>query len=217
MLVTCGPRDNEQQVEISWPKDRNIGIMLSSGADSAVLLYMLCMGIIQEQEKPEVVIKGIFTIPKVDGAEQHSAKIVSWINKKLNLKLPPPTIDAPENLDKMLHTEQVAKSMIMFGQKYNINFGFVGDQQVVPEPYHIEGLYPQRYSKNPYPQYLGLPFLHLDKSHTIDLHYRLDTTDLLVLSHSCTQLKAGRCGRCYHCNERSWAFKRLEKTDPGTN
>lgn len=217
MQVICGPHDNERQVEINYPKNKNIGIMLSSGADSAVLLYMLCLSIIERQETPEDVIKAIFTIPKVDGAEEHSAKIVSWINQKLNLKLPSPIVDGPENLDTMLHSEVLAKSMMMFGPKYNINFGFVGDQQAVPEPFHIEGLYPQRYSENPYPQYLSLPFLHLDKSHTIDLHFRLGTTGLLVLSHSCTQRKAGRCGRCYHCNERSWAFQRLEKTDPGTN
>lgn len=217
MIVTCGPADNEKQVEIIWPQNKNIGLMLSSGADSAILLYLLCLDILEKKQRPEEVIKALFTIPKVDGAELHSARIVHWINSKLKINLALPIVDAPADLNQMSHAELLAKCMLMLGAKYKINFGFVGDQQSVPEPYHVEGLYPNRYSKNPYPEYLGMPFLHLDKSHTIDLHYRFQTTELLVLSHSCTQQKEGRCERCYHCNERKWAFERLGRIDPGTN
>lgn len=217
MRIICGPADNEKIVDMTWPTGKDIGLLLSSGADSAILLYILCLEVIKQEKKPEEIIKRIFTIPKVDGAELHSSKIVSWINAKLGLNLQLPTVDGPDNLRELPHDRVLAESMLMLGSKYAINFAFVGDQQSVPEPYHVEGLYPNRYLQNPYPNYLGMPFLHLDKSHTIDLHYRLDTTDLLVLSHSCTQRTDGRCGKCYHCNERSWAFQRLGKIDPGTN
>lgn len=217
MIFLSGPSDNEKETTIAVPVDKTIAIMLSSGADSAVLLYMLCLSLLEEKRHPEKELPFIFTLPKVDGAEDHALKVVNWINQKLSLKLPAPIIDGPANINDLRHGEILSQSLLYLGAKYKANYAFVGDQQSVPAPYSVGGTYPNRYLENPYPQYLGMPFLHLDKSHTIDFHYRLNTLPLLEISHSCTQRRAGRCGSCYHCNERSWAFERLKKQDPGTN
>ncbi len=216
-IQECGPLDNLKSVEISFPQNKNVAIMLSSGADSAVLLYLICLALIQNKRIPEKEICGILTIPKVDGAEEHAGKIVNWINQKLNLKLPEPIFDGPPDFKEIGHREVILKSMLYLGPKYNLNYAFIGDQQAVPEPYKMPGVYPLRVKENTVPEYLAMPFLHLDKSHTIDLHYRLNTAPLLELSHSCTQQRVGRCGLCYHCNERQWAFERLGKIDPGQN
>lgn len=39
----------------------------------------------------------------------------------------------------------------------------------------------------------------------------------LLLTHTCIEQKTGRCGQCFQCNERRWAFSQLAKTDPGVN
>ena len=85
MIFVCGPQDNEKTVDLQIPLEKRIGFMLSSGADSAILLYMICKSLMAEGRSPAKELKYIFTIPKVDGAEDHSTQIVDWINKNLNL------------------------------------------------------------------------------------------------------------------------------------
>jgi 7-cyano-7-deazaguanine synthase in queuosine biosynthesis len=117
---------------------------------------------------------------------------------------------------------QVSKSVGAVFNRYDPSakdlFVFLADQRPVPKPWTFDGQEePFRVKENPYPTILGLPFNHLYKTHTIDLHFMFNTEPLLELSHSCTQLKSGRCNDCYHCHERQWAFDQLNKIDPGTN
>jgi 7-cyano-7-deazaguanine synthase in queuosine biosynthesis len=220
MIVESGPSDNKQKFEIVIPENKRIGIMLSSGADSAILLYLLCLELLNSGRSIEE-IKYIFTIPKTDGAELHSAKIVDWINKRLKINLPQPTIFGAKNVHRLHHSKQVGDSITAIYDEYNPErtdlFLFLADQRAVPKPWIIDEVYPFRVAENPYPEFIGLPFNELDKSHTIDLHFIFDTQPLLELSHSCTQKDSGRCYNCYHCFERIWAFERLGKTDPGDN
>ncbi len=220
MIVESGPSDNRQKFEIVIPENKRIGIMLSSGADSAILLYLLCLEL-QNPGRSIEEIKYIFTVPKTDGAELHSPKIVDWINERLKINLPQPTIFGAKNVHTLHHSKQVGDSIIAIYDEYNPEhtdlFLFLADQRPVPKPWIIEGVYPFRVDENLYPEFISLPFNHLDKSHTIDLHYMFKTESLLELSHSCTQKDSGRCNSCYHCLERQWAFERLEKMDPGVN
>lgn len=225
MHITCGPEDNRQSFDLVIPENRSLAIMLSSGADSAILLYLLCKELIATGRSTDE-IKYIFTVPKTDGAEYHSPKIVNAINDALNITLPQPTVFGADNVQALHHSEQILESVRAVFNKYEPAremtdgslFLYLADQQAVPEPWKIEhGVYPPRITENPHPTHLDFPFLHLDKSHTIDLHFQFETEFLLELSHSCTALDAGRCGSCYHCNERQWAFDRLNKVDPGTN
>lgn len=220
MIVECGPVDNKLTTEIKVPENKTVAVMLSSGADSAILLYLICVSLLQEGRDPNKEIHYIFTIPKEDGAALHSPAIVEWINGKLNLSLPSPIIEGPPNLDDIDHGEKVMQSVVHLLEKYNFTYLFGADQRSVPEPYQMPGVYPHRPidpDNNPWPDFLSLPFNHMDKSHTIDLHFLFNTERLLELSHSCTALQVGRCGECYHCNERQWAFDRLDKKDPGKN
>jgi len=227
MIVACGTEHNRNSFELSIPENRSLGIMLSSGADSAILLYLMCLELIQTGRSTEE-IKYIFTVPKTDGAELHSANIVNWINEKLQINLPQPTIIGADNLTELHHSIQIRDSIKTIFNKYDPSgkdlFVYLADQRPVPRPWvypfpsdtsNLEQ--PHRATENEYPEFIGLPFNHLDKSHTIDLHFIFDTQGLLELSHSCTQNLIGRCNECYHCFERMWAFDKLGKLDPGTN
>ena len=223
MIITCGPQDSLDTFELTIPENRSIGIMLSSGADSAILLYLMCLELLHTGRSVDE-IKYIFTVPKTDGAELHSAGIVDWINQKLDINLPQPIIFGAENVQDLHHSIQISESVRAVFDKYDPTYQdlhvFLADQRAVPQPWPFESdiaVNPFRVSENPYPQIISLPFNDLYKSHTIDLHFMFETEPLLELSHSCTQLSAGRCNKCYHCHERQWAFDQLGKIDPGTN
>ncbi|NBO70595.1 MAG: hypothetical protein EBU66_07440 [Bacteroidetes bacterium] len=223
MFIFCGPDNNRDTFELNIPEDRDIGIMLSSGADSAILLYLMCLELLYTGRSTDE-IKYIFTIPKLDGAELHSANIVNWINKKLEINLPQPTIVEPENLHDLHHSikvrEGIRESFVRYDPSAKNLFLYLADQKVIPKPWpsHMVGLVePYRVSENEHKDIIGLPFNHLNKAHTIDLHFLFKTEGLLELSHSCTERQTGRCNQCYHCNERQWAFEQLGKVDPGSN
>lgn len=220
MEVICGPKNDRQTVVLNVPENKHLAIMLSSGADSAILLYMICKELIANGRSTDE-IKYIFTVPKTDGAEAHSPGVVAAINDMLNINLPSPTIFGAEDVQTLHHSNQILESIRAVFNKYDPErkdlFLYLADNKAVSELVLTPEEQPFRASENPYPELLGLPFNDLLKSHTIDLHFIYGTERLLELSHSCTQQTYGRCGKCYHCRERQWAFDKLDKTDPGQN
>jgi len=62
-----------------------------------------------------------------------------------------------------------------------------------------------------------MPFIEMHKDEILKILFDNDQTKLLELTHTCTERKTGRCGQCFQCNERQWAFDQLGKTDPGIN
>ena len=220
MEVTCGPEGNRQTFTLTIPEGRRLAIMLSSGADSAILLYMICKFLLDNGRSVDE-IKYIFTVPKTDGAEAHSPNIVSAINDMLDINLPMPTIFGAEDVQTLHHSNQILESIRAVFNKYDPErkdlFLYLADNKAIAELVLSPEEEPYRVAQNPYPEFLGLPFNDLLKSHTIDLHFMHGTERLLELSHSCTQQTYGRCGKCYHCRERQWAFDQLGKTDPGQN
>lgn len=66
------------------------------------------------------------------------------------------------------------------------------------------------------PNYRGkfyMPFINIDKSRIYEMYRELNIVDTLFpITRSCedTVLKSGHCGKCWWCEERRWAFGRLE-------
>lgn len=60
-----------------------------------------------------------------------------------------------------------------------------------------------------------IPFVNLEKHHTIGLYYLMDLGWLLEMTHSCTELppEQGHCGACYCCHERRYGFHVLGTDD----
>jgi hypothetical protein len=216
---TCGPSEDRRSFTLPLPENRHLAIMLSSGADSSILLYMICSELIKKGRSVDE-IKYIFTVPKTDGAEVHSPGIVAAINEMLNINLPAPTIFGAENVQELHHSQQIQQSVRAVFDEYAADgklFVYLADNRETSELVLTPEEKPYRAETNPFPEYLGMPFNELMKSHTIDLHFMHGTERLLEISHTCTQQTYGRCGRCYHCRERQWAFDQLGKMDPGTN
>jgi hypothetical protein len=79
-----------------------------------------------------------------------------------------------------------------------------------------QGSYPNRVKTSPHPKIL-MPFIEMYKDEILKIVFDNNQEELLQLTHSCTEQKTGRCGQCFQCNERAWAFCQLDKTDPGVN
>jgi hypothetical protein len=208
---------DQQEITIKIPSDKTIALTLSGGADTALLTYLVCKELLDTGYRPEDRVRWIFTIPKRDGAELYPAGIIQWINRKLNINLPAATVVRVPNLHGLHHSTQVWSSVLHMLDAYEPDILYMGDQRAAPEQADLPGVRPFRSStiEGPRPGRVIFPVNHLYKYHTVDLFYKLDIVSLLELTHSCTQQQVGRCGQCYHCSERQWAFDQLERVDPG--
>jgi hypothetical protein len=211
MILTIGSQENERTIEITIPQDaRTIAVLVSGGADSAILLYILA----HESKKHGVKIV-TFTVPRTDGAYVYSPKIVEIVNALGNFNLPMPiSVGNPQ-----CHHSQQTRSghREILSTRPDIDYIYYGSQKVALGLV-LENTYilPERPNKAYYAESKSVcPFFDLTKEHTIDMYYKLGIEELLEYSHSCTFTPDGRCNQCYNCVERKWAFDRLGHTDPG--
>jgi 7-cyano-7-deazaguanine synthase in queuosine biosynthesis len=200
MIYTSNIDDTE--VDITINRDLKYGIMLSGGLDSAVLLYLL-----YDQGVEDIKI---FTIDKVDGSSVYANKVVEHFNRKFGIRLPQPIMVGDPSAHHSLQS-RTALNDIFANHEIDILYNALNKNP--PELDELEGA-PVRATQAP-PK-VELPFIDLYKTHIIDLMYETGQEDLLNVTHSCTEQPVGRCGKCWQCGERAWAFQKLDKTDTGT-
>jgi hypothetical protein len=204
MNLTVG-LDNKK-IEVVLPTALDVGVMLSGGADSAILLYMLILE--KHQTKSKHTIRP-FTVARSDGAWNYVAPIVDWIKIKTQTDICDPIkVGNP----KVHHSKQGRSGADEAFSKYGIQHIFYGSQAHPPVP--MPGDYPNRPTAIHLPN-TTCPFALVDKRHTLHLYDKLDVWDLIKLTHSCTHKTKGRCGECYNCTERAWALADLGFSDPG--
>jgi hypothetical protein len=208
MKIITGPDNDKREVEIALPKGKTrIGVMLSGGADSAILLYLLALERKLEGSGQELVP---FTVARPDGAWNYVKPIVDKVNSMLGTSIADPIqVGNPE----LHHSQQGRSGELEAREKYNIDHFYYGSQQHPPVP--MPGDYPKRPDKIELPG-TTIPFALVDKRHTLGLYEAFDVWSLIELTHSCTALTKGRCGECYNCVERAWALADMGFTDPGT-
>jgi hypothetical protein len=208
MQITVGKYNYATQINIQLPSDKKrIGVMLSGGADSAMLLYLLALERKQQGTDHELVP---FTVPRGDGAWNYVKPIVEWINNKLEINLPEPIKVGRPHLH---HSQQGLSGELDAIKEHKMQHVFYGSQQHPPVP--MPGIYPKRPSQIEFKN-STCPFAFVDKHHTLSLYETFNIWPLIELTHSCTHRTEGRCGECYNCKEREWAFSELGFTDPGS-
>jgi hypothetical protein len=213
MIILSGPKSDKQEIKIELPpQHQRIGVMVSGGADSAILLYILALERKLSSSDHELIP---ITVPRTDGAWDYAGPIVDFVNKLLDINLPQPIMVGDPTLH---HSDQTNSGERDARRKHNIQHIFYGSQKHPPVP--MPGEYPGRPDRIEYTNNAGIvtttcPFALLDKRHTLDLYGIFDVWPLIELTHSCTAQTEGRCGECYNCKEREWAFGELGVTDPG--
>jgi hypothetical protein len=183
--------------------EKNYGIMLSGGLDSAVLLYLLISQNKQINIQP-------FTIDKSDGSMMHVDTVIEHFNKKFNLSIPKTIKVGDSSLHHRLQSKSAVKDIF---EKYHIDILFNAINQNPEELSKLPGA-PIR-DKKSYDSRIIFPFVNLLKTDILKFMFDNNQEDLSLITHSCTEQQIGRCCKCWQCTERSWAFSTLGKPDPG--
>lgn len=188
---------DEKLLELNKLNDVDrIGVMLSGGMDSALLLYLLGKHTTNE-------IK-CFTVKKHDGADLYVDGIVDWINIKLQKNIPYSFRVGNPNL----HHEQIIVNALYLVRN---------ECEVV---YLAGNKYPENILPNgPRRIRVGTgksvrqPFFDYFKTDILRTYVHDDILDLLQFTHTCTEQCSGRCNVCWQCKERQWAFNELGLKD----
>jgi hypothetical protein len=191
--------------------DRKYGIMLSGGLDSAVLLYLIL------KENKNISIQP-FSIPKHDGSYVFVPRILEYFKAQFDIEIPSTILVGDPNLH---HSQQSTSAIKQIFEEYPyIDFIYFATNQNPTHDFNYDryskGSYPDRVKASPHPKIL-MPFIEMYKDEILKIVFDNDQEELLKLTHSCTEQKTGRCGQCFQCNERAWAFRQLNKPDPGIN
>lgn len=181
-------------------KTDKIGVFLSGGTDSALILYYL-----RRETNNEIYP---ITVPKHDGAVNYIGNIINWVETKLDKKIESPIIIGNPNL---YHAHILGDALNRCSNHNLCDIYYIGDNtypsDVLPGgPIRIK-------STNKKVVY---PLFELYKTDIISTYVELNILELLQLTHSCTEQSVGRCNNCWQCKERSWAFKELHMEDLGT-
>lgn len=208
-MIKCMVEQDPRTVLIELPEEKKrIGVMLSGGADSALLLYMIAKEQFLHNADHDIIP---LTIARSDGAVLYSPGIVNYVNKFFGMNIPQPALIGKPDLP---HKDVVRLGVVAAFAKHKLDYVYLGETQLPPDP--VLGVYPVRSQQSPHQQVI-LPFVGLYKTHVIDMYYTLRQEELLKLTHSCTERTIWRCNECFNCSERAWAFNKLNRTDPGSN
>lgn len=174
-----------------------IGIMVSGGLDSALLLYLI---IKENKEKDNLCSIDALTVYRSDDAKNHSNRVVVLIEKLLDVNITQLEVGNP-NVDP---NNQVISGIndALFVRKYdNIFLATTAIPQQLSNCFDV----PTRDANN-YPK-LSQPWGHITKDQIVQYIIDQQLTELFEVSHSCTGLQYAHCGSCFNCKERQWAFE----------
>ncbi len=211
------PSQGEQRIVIKQPPFDKVGLYLSGGLDSALLLELYA------REKVNVTPYYIDRKEPLAHLYHESAiKIIDKVNQTHGLNLELVDFENPMDTDIMGH---FIKGREILGDR--VECMIVGDNIPPPSDITTGTTIPWRLPVSQqfdYPEW-ELPFLHVDKSYIIKLMLDLNCEWILDFSRSCAEDETLynpnlddqilRCNVCYCCKEREWAFNILGETDTG--
>lgn len=195
--------------------NKKYGIMLSGGLDSAILLYIILKEAKEKNIKLEIQP---FSIPKYDGSYLFVEGILEYLKNIFKIDIPNTILVGDPNAH---HTQQSKTAVLEIFQKYSeIDFIYFATNQNPTKDFDYSlypaGSFPNRVTKSEHLKVI-MPFIDMYKDQILKILFDHNQVELLNLTHSCTEQKTGRCGRCFQCNERAWAFRQLNKLDTGIN
>jgi hypothetical protein len=179
-----------------------IGVMISGGADSTLLLYLL----LNENQLCGKNIK-LFCIPSNDNAAVRATIVADSVAKIF--KLPTPTIYFIGN-PYQHHSTLIWNTWQDIKRRDIVDHLFIGDNQT-PKVLTEDSAPIRSRSRDPF---IAQPFFDLTKDKLIQKYYELGIEFLLKFTHSCAYDIDPGCGTCWQCKERAWAFQQIRKNDP---
>ena len=178
---------------------KNIGIFVSGGLDSALLVY-LCHKYYTDNTFT------YFTVPRTDDSIVHSKRILDTILGKNNYS------SIHLGNPKLPHDKQVLSGIISALTIPNVDILLLADTSNPAEK--LSGLEPTRVESNYWK--IVQPFFKFTKVDTIQCCIDMDATFIFDISHTCTESTSLRCNKCWQCNERRHSFNLCNYVDTGT-
>lgn len=202
----------QSSIQVSLAKlsssDSRLGLMLSGGIDSGVLLSYLVMELKKTGLQKELVL---FTVATSQQTIEHACRVVSAAEEAFEFPLRKPR-SVGNNLCH--HSLQVVSGIEEVFDENLADVIFLGDNRI-PEISELgqDPWAPKRVLAE-IPE-VHQPFFNFTKDQIVSAALNDNLKFILELSHSCTEQGEGRCGVCWQCRERAWAFKSLNLVDPG--
>ncbi len=178
---------------------------MSGGLDSSVLFALIV------KLNPSIKIQP-FTVKKTDGSYRFVDGIVNKTNSIFNSSVPNTVmIDNPDRMYHRRYGEYATK--YIFNNHENIEYLFNGINQNPEELLGYNGA-PDR-SKSETNLRIIAPFIEYTKETVVELMFEYGLEWLSDITHSCTRFSVGRCGICFQCQERRFAYAVNGKDDTG--
>jgi 7-cyano-7-deazaguanine synthase in queuosine biosynthesis len=203
-MISITLQFGDKSIDLPIPTEYNrIGISMSGGMDSTLLAAMLF---------PKLD-HGKITIYTVE--QRNNVQTVKAILKKLSFDSWGKEID----IDHVIITDPKnvngALSPIFVDICNTVDYLYTGITKNPPWADDIpDGQKPHRFNKLSW-QNMLMPFGLTTKDEILQLYQQFDYGDLLTFTHTCTERPDGElsCGTCFACQERMWAFDKLNYSD----
>ena len=221
MLLT-DDRGNTVDYFHRFPPGQNIGLALSGGTDSALLLFLLIEMVYRRKERVNIYpIHGYDTARKNTQSWQAAENVHSWIEsyyldawemKLLDYLKPLEIFSYEKDGDsKEKHHQPHYRYM---KERYDIPFIIRGMSQGMPDEtrpnqdiIQDKDLYEMGNDPN---SWVVMPWSQVDKKFIYHQYKKYDIMELSKLTVSCIG-DPGPCRKCFWCRERKWAFGNYDR------
>lgn len=198
MIIECGPAHDIRTLNIELPTTNRIGVMVSGGIDSTLLYYLLQY--LKKSQKTDHFIRP-FMVPRKEGSIHFAKPMVNHVHRLLDLPPSYPTQIGDNTVEESKQVESGVVQAITFAK---IETMYIGAIYIRPE--HLLGWDRPITVET---DIIKFPLLHLEKSHVIDLYFKLGIESILQYTHSCIKNVQVHCGTCHGCIERIWGYDQL--------
>ena len=168
--------------------NKKIGILVSGGFDSALLLYLCC-----EFEKDNEFFT--FVVDRPNKSLYFNQIVIDWINKKFNKNLKSIVVG-----HKSYHHSAHVRAAIIEILNFPLDVLLGGD---TAKPAELPSG-PNR-SKSQNSKVLQ-PFYELTKDKLVKISLDFGVSELLNITGTCGVGKIPACGECWPCQEKTWAL-----------